>query len=69
MNSHQSFWTALASFLSCGVLAVLQVLWWLDFQRWRKHMTESIRAHGAALREAARTELTRRAGGNRLPPP
>lgn len=68
MSSNHSFWVAFVSFLSYGLLAALQILWWLDFQRWRKHMTERIRAHGAALREAARAEITRRVGGSRLPP-
>jgi hypothetical protein len=59
------FWVAFATVASYGVLAGLQVLWWIDSRQWHRHMTEGIRAQAAERRRG----LTRRAGGSRPPLP
>lgn len=69
MNAHPPFWFSLASFCAYGVIGLLQILWWIDFQRWRRRMQQQIREHTAKIREAARLEITRRVGGTRPPPP
>lgn len=62
-------WGTIATVLSYALLAVLQILWWLDFRQWRRRMSEGIRNHRTALREAAAaSEITRRADGNPHPP-